>query len=161
MLLMISGGCTTSVSDRPYNGESYCNESRGDLTAGLPATSGYARSRVSTWGIRYQKLEYAAGDGDIEIKYANGIEAKFNEYRDREQIQAYYAPLPGSVIGLPPVPARTFIDRNYNRTCKKLKQKYDRYVFKPEGSIELVFDRRGNLSRIEDRPLRHVISRPF
>ncbi|MDR2949794.1 MAG: PepSY-like domain-containing protein [Dysgonomonas sp.] len=97
-----------------------------------------------------EKLKYDEKEEEYKIKYKNGIKIEFDR-NGWVEIESGYTPLPKSIIDILPTPTIDFIAKKYPRKpIVKIKRKPDGFKVKLEGSIELKFDRRGNILKISD-----------
>ncbi|MDH6311129.1 hypothetical protein M2451_004002 [Dysgonomonas sp. PFB1-18] len=98
-----------------------------------------------------EKLKYEAKGGDCKVKYTNGIKVKFDHNGDWEEVESDYTPLPKSIIDILPHPAIDFIARNYpRRPILKIKRKSDRYEVELDRSLDIEFDNRGNILKVDN-----------
>lgn len=101
--------------------------------------------------FKIEKLKYDAKDGDCKVKYTNGIKIEFGQNGNWEEVESDYIPLPKSIIDILPHPAISFIAKKYpNKPIKKIKHKSDGYKVKLDGSLDILFDSKGNVLKIDD-----------
>jgi hypothetical protein len=115
----------------------------------LPATAqNFIRSNFAG-----QVIEHAIEDKEIlgtdyEVRFANGTEIDFDKNGNWEEIDGHNVAVPASAI---PTSITTYINKHYKgHHVTQIDKNSSNYAVEINNGLELVFDAKGNFTRIDD-----------